>query len=75
MANFSKFEQYMMRVIVRKIEHPEWRLGQTYFNVLFWDDFDKEFADSIRGTELDPFHSNSVNAAFLEALLAHWSCG
>ncbi len=34
------------------------RLGQCLFNSLY--EFDPKLADSIRGTDKDPFHNNSV---------------
>jgi hypothetical protein len=42
------------------------RLGQALFNNLYR--MHPELADSIRGTEVDPFHNNNKIADFFEAI-------
>ena len=37
-----------------RIDYPELRSGQSYFNVLY--DMNPELANEIRGTNIDPFH-------------------
>jgi hypothetical protein len=39
-----------------QLEYPEWRKGQTFFNVLY--NLYPEMADEIRGSEIDPFYIN-----------------
>ena len=45
---------------------PHWRKGQTYFNVLY--EIYPDFANDIRGTELDPFHDDKKVKPFMDAL-------
>lgn len=48
-------------------KYEGWRLGQSYFNVLYTYYPDK--ADSIRGTEYDPYHkSNNQLQPFFDKL-------
>lgn len=68
----SRYAEYMQFVERRRAEHPEWREGQTYFNVLYYDGFDPEFANSIRGSDLDPFHRDIVISSFLDAVIDRW---
>jgi hypothetical protein len=49
-----KWWQYLMKVTEAMKEHPNWREGQAYFNVL--RDHLPEMANRIRGTEFDPFY-------------------
>lgn len=58
---------YFTDVLRATNEHPTWRLGQTYFNVLHQKRPD--LADKIRGTYLDPFYSNGAIPAFLKWLV------
>lgn len=37
-----------------QLEYPDWRKGQTFFNVLY--NLYPEMADEIRGSEIDPFY-------------------
>lgn len=48
--------------------YPEWRLGQTYFNVLY--EYSPELADWVRGTYIDPFYDDSKVPVFLDNILA-----
>jgi hypothetical protein len=58
-----EFVQYLMAVKRALDAHPEWRVGQTFFNVLY--DLRPDCANAIRGTALDPFHRDRVLASFL----------
>lgn len=43
-------------------EYPEWRNGQAAFNAL--NRLDRDVADQIRGTDVDPFNDNTRVKAF-----------
>lgn len=68
----SRYSEYVKQVNLRRVAHPEWREGQTYFNVLYFDGYDPTFADEIRGGDLDPFYRDDVVPALLAAVEAHW---
>lgn len=61
---------YFDRVSVQLKEHLDWRIGQTYFNVLY--EFDHELADRIRTTEFDPFFDDNKLDAFFTFLSPHF---
>lgn len=50
----SLWLDYLTTVDQERKSFPQWRLGQTYFNVLHT--LHPELANEIRGTALDPFH-------------------
>lgn len=58
----SKYSEYLEAVSASWTLHPSWRLGQTYFNVLY--DMRPVLADQIRTTDLDPFYRNERLPAF-----------
>lgn len=72
MTERPSYEEFCRAVGVRQQQHPEWRYGQTVFNVLYWDGFDPEFADEIRGTDLDPFHKDARTDALFQVLEERW---
>ncbi len=47
-------------------KYPEWREGQTWFNVLY--EQHPEIADDIRGTILDPFYNDENLPRFFNFL-------
>jgi len=49
---------------------PTFRYGQALFGVL--EDMDKEMADEIRGTGLDPFYDDKNVPAFLGYVCNTW---
>lgn len=67
----TSYEQYLN--IVQDIQklHPEWRPGQTYFNVL--NEFRPDLSERVRGTLIDPFHSDSIIPEFLEQVQKDWN--
>lgn len=69
----SRYRAYVSEVALQRVEHPEWRKGQTYFNVLYFDGFDPEFANEIRGSDRDPFHNDGKVGPLLEALSERWA--
>ena len=50
------YSGYMILVFEEIKRHPYRRLGQTLFNVLYG--YRMDWAEEIRGTNLDPFHYN-----------------
>ena len=58
---------FFTSVLRAENEHPSWRLGQTYFNVLHT--LRPDLANKIRATYLDPFYINSAIPAFLKWLV------
>jgi hypothetical protein len=57
----------------RRSAKPYERHGQATFNTLYFDGFDPEFADSIRGGPLDPYHRDDAVGPMLDALRERWS--
>lgn len=49
---------------------PNWRVGQTWFNVL--DQQRPDLADKIRGTDLDPFHRDDRVGNFIAWVEENW---
>ncbi len=66
----EEFNKYIRQVQVRIDIQKQWRLGQTYFNVLL--EMHPELAEMIRGTSIDPFHfdgsDNIVIQEFLDSI-------
>ena len=69
----AQLEQLQMAAQERRIRNPQERVGQSYFNALYFDGIDPEFADAIRGGPLDPFHIDGNLPAMLGAFKARWS--
>ena len=57
-----KSEFYKL-VIAMQAKHKDWRFGQCLFNAL--DMLNPQLADSVRGTDKDPFYGNNTEQ-FLE---------
>lgn len=55
---------YLAAVAEAQVEHPEWRAGQAAFNVLL--ELHPAIAEKVRGTDLDSFPSDTIEAEFLE---------
>jgi hypothetical protein len=62
--------EYMEEVRQMKAAIHTWRLGQTYFNILYAERPD--LSERVRGTGLDPFYSDAVVPEFLTWLGANW---
>ena len=60
------FEEYLRAVGLEQTLHPEWRWGQTLFNVLC--EYRPDIAEKIRGGPMDPFYSNLNADAFLDTV-------
>jgi len=65
-----KFNNYMKLVNAFRYSYPEWRVGQTFFNVLL--ECDPDLAERIRGTEDDPFYRNEKLPEFLGIVAEEW---
>ena len=50
----------------KMMEHSVVRVGQAYYNALY--EYDREQANRINGTSLDPFNDSRQLGAFLEML-------
>lgn len=60
------YDEYISAVIRAKNENPDWRWGQTYFNVLWQKNHG--LASFIAQTELDPFYRDDRIQPFLARL-------
>lgn len=70
------FEEYLVMVANAKRAHPEWRLGQTYFNVLY--EVRPDLSDgkqAIRASAIDPFYQDHLVAVFLVDVARRWNPG
>lgn len=64
------FDEYIAKVYNTKKLHPEWRLGQAYFNVL--RDYNEDIAYSLQSEGYDPFYNDSHIGEFLNMLYNQW---
>lgn len=64
------YDEFIKKVINTKNDHPEWRLGQTYFNVL-WD-VNRDLALDVYMGEADPFYFDNRIPAFLGAVHSYF---
>lgn len=65
------FEDYLKSCANSKQNNPEWRMGQTYFNVL--DAIRPDLAEGLRSTiNLDPFYRDENIGEFLAYVCEHW---
>lgn len=65
------FTDFLYEVSREKAEHPEWRIGQTYFNVL--RDMHLGLAEEIRSGTYDPFYRDETLPEFLIFVAENWS--
>jgi hypothetical protein len=66
----TSFNDYINRVLQMQEAHPEWRVGQTFFNVLYI--MRPKMADQVRGSEIDPFYQDDRVLIFLAFVDEHW---
>lgn len=64
------YEEYVKESAGAFLANPSWRLGQTLFNVLY--DVRPGLAGLVRGTEFDPFYTDSNLPAFLTYIEERW---
>ena len=64
------FLQYLVEVQRTKQLFPEWRAGQTAFNVL--RRVKPDLAERVRGTDFDPFYRDKVLHDFYKFVSVEW---
>ena len=69
-VGFPSLPDYWARVTERQADYPEWREGQTAFNVLH--EMRPELANKIRGGTIDPFYRDDKLPYFVEWLEGDW---
>ena len=67
------FAEYQSAVVRMQRRHPEWRRGQTAYNVL--RRLRPELVDEVLFTPLDPFSQDERLEAFLSYIEEHWETG
>lgn len=65
------FEDYKAAVEYAHDQNPEWRRGQSAFNVLMLNRPD--LSEQIRGTSIDPFGRDSLLTEFYRWVEDHWA--
>lgn len=69
--NQLTFEEYLRKVCSEKSKHPEWRLGQTYYNVLH--EVRPDIAIDVNGVIWkDPYYNDQYIPRFLEYVESIW---
>jgi hypothetical protein len=68
-----QFHEYLGEVVQALNKFESWRVGQTYFNVLYR--VRPDLSEAIRGTHLDPFHNDDEVPKFLAWASANWELG
>lgn len=63
----AAFAEYLQEVQQKKYEEPSWRMGQTFFNVLY--NLHPDAANALRARRFDPFYDDTRIAAFLVQVL------
>ena len=66
------YDGYLNLVDRTNKEHPEWRYGQTLFNILHR--VRPDLSEKIRGSKLDPFYKYTYNEIhpFLRYVQENW---
>jgi hypothetical protein len=64
--NKESFAYFLKLVADENLKYPKYRIGQTMFNVLH--DIMPELAESISGTENDPFYDNKLIGNFFSTI-------
>lgn len=67
------FAEYQSAVVRMQRRHPEWRRGQTAYNVL--RRLRPDLVDEVLFTPLDPFSQDERLEAFLSYIEEHWETG
>jgi len=66
----TTFADYQRAVARAQKRHPEWRRGQTHFNVLHR--LRRDLAEAVWANPLDPFSQDERLDAFLSHIEEHW---
>lgn len=64
------YDDYLAEVRAQLRANPEWRVGQTFWNVL--QEVRADLASLIHGSDLDPFYRDGRLAAFHEFVVEKW---
>lgn len=64
------FQRYIELVASTQKAEPEWRVGQTYFNVLHM--YRPDLSEMVRGNDIDPFYQDKCLPGFLDFVGAYW---
>ena len=64
------YTEFLSAVRTLRAGNPDWRQGQTYFNALHR--VRPDLAEKVRGSELDPFHSDDRIPGFLTFVSNRW---
>ena len=65
-----RIAEYLKIVRTVHARTDDWRLGQTYFNVL--TEARPELAEKVRGSMVDPFHNDAHIGEFLVFISDAW---
>ena len=65
----DEYVDYCRKVAITRPDFPDWRIGQTYFNVLRM--LQPEIAEQFRGESIDPFYSDDRIPNFLSVLVKY----
>lgn len=64
------YDDYLAEVAHQLVAHPEWRIGQTYFNVLA--SINPALATEVTGSLKDPFYQDAKLPGFHEFVSENW---
>ena len=66
------YDEYIAACVRAQETRPEWRWGQTLFNMLY--DYRPDLAELVMTTDLDPFYKDDMDsvANFIAFAEAHW---
>lgn len=67
---FFEFSIFTTKFEQAKLENPEWREGQAYFNVL--RQVNPKLANKIRATPYDPFHRETIDKKINTYVIENW---
>src|ERR1041385_2126541 len=71
MRNKPTLADYFSEVYRRYGDEMGWRMGQTYFNVLY--EMRPDLSERIRSTPIDPFYQDVYIPAFLTFVAENWN--
>ena len=67
------FELYIYAIADAMFNYPEWRYGQTAFNLLYT--YRPDLALEVTNTDLDPFHNEDNLIGFFNWVESSWNDG
>lgn len=66
----TSYQGYRTLVLIAHKNHPQWRLGQAYFNVLHR--VREDLSGMVRASIADPFHQDNRIPTFLKFIKENW---